>query len=101
MWDYIADIWTLSTTSGWESNHGRLIYTDGQIGKVLCSDGQIRIAPLHCIYVQVPMVWFLSQLTIRKPTSGTYGSDFIQSPNRKTAKPVKQIGKSDEEEFFG
>lgn len=107
-WNYPATLWTLdpSDSEGWLRHSGELIYCDGMIGKVKDQNGTIWEAPLHCVYIQVPATWFLTALSVRQPTSGTYGSDFAKLPTRNILSrsprtTTEDRRKSGEEEIFG
>lgn len=117
-WEYPATIWTLdpSDLEGWICRKGKLIYCDSSSAKVQTSEGLFE-APLHCVYVQTPLVWFIDAVRGQNLGTGKYGSglsgtkwDSSSPPSggrdfplqsKKPAIPKPAWSRNDEEELFG
>jgi hypothetical protein len=112
-WEYPATIWTLdpSDLEGWVCRKGKLIYCDSSFAKVQTPEG-IFEAPLHCVYVQAPLVWFIDAVRRQNLGTGKYGSGLsgtkwniddakIAIPNNIRSKSIDRRSKSDEEDIFG
>ena len=107
-WQYSAQIWTSPDGEAWHCDTGTLVYLDSEIAHVKTSDGRVLIGPLHCVYIQTPLPWFVKALQEHPIGTGRYGGD---GPFKRTVARVERVGLStsrqrknevsDEEDIFG
>ena len=74
-WEYLATIWNLDpfNQEGWISRKGKLVYCDASIARVQTPEGLFE-APLHCVYIQAPLVWFIDAVRKQNISTGKYGA---------------------------
>ena len=121
-WEYPATIWNLDPIDqeGWISRKGKLVYCDASIARVQTPEGLFE-APLHCVYIQAPLVWFINAVRRQDISTGKYGAGISGAkwdvnsreniPNKRpvagsryfqsTANIRNVRSQSDEEDLFG